>query len=213
MRRPLVRFASVPMSLLLALLGAGFAVLLAASPASASCAAAPTVEQGLSTSDLVFVGTVKTLTNRGRWPTFQLEQLWKGTPGTNRIEVHAGPADPPGPNEVATSVDRTYELGVRYLVMARDPEAAGFQRLYGSSNRYEDNICSATRPYATALDCFRPKSHLPLPAAPEAPVAAPVTTARGSNDPTRLVAAVLAGALVTAAAALVIVRRRRASAA
>lgn len=166
----------------------------------------------MNTSDLVFVGTVVKATNHGRWATFELEQLWKGTPGTNRIEVHAGPADPPGPNEVATSVDRSYELGVRYLVMARDPQAAGFQRLYGSSNRYEDNSCSATRPYVTALGRFRPKSRLPRPAAP-APVAAPVATPGRSDDPAWLAFAVVGGVLAAAVAALVILRRRRASAA
>lgn len=112
-------------------------------PAAASCLAPPSsVEDSLATAELVFVGTVAELNNRNRWATFAVHEVWKGEPGSSRVEVRGGP-----PGGRATSVDRTFEIDQRYLVFAvqGDPH-------------WEDNVCSATQPYDRALDRYRPAS-------------------------------------------------------
>lgn len=90
-------------------------VVLAGSAAEASCF--PTdAERDLETSDLVFVGTVEELTNENR-ATFRVEEMWKGDPGSDRVEVRAG-GRPGAPG--ASPNERTYAAGERYLVFASD---------------------------------------------------------------------------------------------
>lgn len=115
-------------------------IALAASPAASSCGPTPSIEENLQTADLVFVGTVVELNNRNRWATFTLEEVWKGEPGSPRLDVRGGP-----PGNVATSVDRTFEIDARYLVFATRGD-----------RHWEDNICSATREYDQSLDRFKP---------------------------------------------------------
>ncbi len=62
-------------------------VVLSALPASASCIASPSVEESITSSDLVFVGTVVELNNRNRWATFTIDEIWKGEPGSSRVDV------------------------------------------------------------------------------------------------------------------------------
>src|SRR5699024_10709686 len=119
------------------------------------CAGPPTVEGELARADLAFVGTVTELTNAGRWATFTVDDLWKGDLDSPAVDVHAGPADPGGGVISASSVDRTYELGVRYLVFAYDPTSHGYLPTWGTSG-FEDNNCSGTQPYSSSLDTFRP---------------------------------------------------------
>jgi hypothetical protein len=64
---------------------------------------------------------------------------------------------------MGSSVERTYQLGVRYLVMATDPKAGGYDSMYGEHGRFEDNSCTGTQPYVAQLARFRPSPHLPLP--------------------------------------------------
>ena len=112
----------------------------AAPPAAASCAVPPSLEESLSSAELAFVGTVVELNNLNRWATFQVEEVWKGEPGTTRLDVRGGP-----PGGAATSVDRTFELDTRYLVFASRGE-----------RHWEDNTCSATQPYDQSLAALRP---------------------------------------------------------
>jgi hypothetical protein len=120
---------------------AAVSVALSASPASASCAPTPSIEESLRSADLVFVGTVVELNNRNRWATFTLEEVWKGDPRTTRLDVRGAE---PGEE---TTVDRTFEPDMRYLVFARQGEL-----------HWEDNACSATREYDPSLDRFKPTS-------------------------------------------------------
>ena len=66
----------------------------------------------------MFVGTVVSTTNAGRWATFAVEEVWNGDVG-DTVVVKAGPAPTGDPTRFsASSVDRTYEPGTRYLVDA-----------------------------------------------------------------------------------------------
>lgn len=142
----LVAAGSGALALALALILGG------ASAAGASCLGPTSVDTSLREADLAFVGTAVAVTNNGRWATFSVEEVWKGDPGGQRIEVRGGPG-----GQVATSVDRTYVAGTRYLVFARDPGAHGSSRSWGDDGRWEDGGCSATQPYTADLDNLRPQ--------------------------------------------------------
>ncbi len=148
-------------------------LLLSASPTSASCVAPPSVEEGLQSSDLVFAGTVVELNNRNRWATFRIDEIWKGEPGSFRVEVRGGP-----PAGQATSVDRAYELDKRYLVFATKGE-----------RHWEDNACSGTRLFDPSLESFRP-----------AAVRTPPTTTKPADDGVKSGTVVFAAVLVLVAA-------------
>lgn len=112
-------------------------------PASAlgSCAAPPGVAEQIAAADVVFVGTVQGLGDQGRTATFAVEEQWRGEPLPAIVQVRGGPSD----LNSATSVDRTYEAGVRYLVAA-----------YVVEGRLTDNACTATQPWSEELAAFRP---------------------------------------------------------
>ena len=168
-------------------------LVLATSRAEAACAGPPDVERSLDSSDLVFVGSVTDLANLNRWATFRVETVWKGDPGSDRIEVRSGPAGA----SVMTSNDRIYTTGGRYLVFASDLTRRPVAVIdYGDGARWVDNACSATRPYESSLDRFRPAR----------PGAEPDNASGGSVTNAVVVAVVmLVGALVVAT----LVRRRR----
>ena len=129
-------------------------LVLQGSRAGASCAGLPDVERSLESSDLVFVGSVTDLVNVNRWATFRVETVWKGDPGSDRIEVRSGPASA----AVATSNDRTYTTGERYLVFALDLARRPGARIgFGDGARWVDDACSATQPYESSLERFRPR--------------------------------------------------------
>ena len=130
----------------------------AAPPADASCAAPTTLAEEIQRADLVVVGVVAAVENRDRWATVAVEEVWKGAWTEGRLNVRAGPADPPGGTTHAmSSVDRTYVVGTRYLIFASDPKAHRWVPSWGSDGRFEDNNCSESQPYVAAtLDRFRP---------------------------------------------------------
>jgi hypothetical protein len=86
-----------------------------AGSATASCAAPAPLREAIKDAPAVFVGTVIETANRSRWATVHVEEVRKGTGLPDEVEVRAGPEDPPGPGGTATSVDRTYTSGTRYL--------------------------------------------------------------------------------------------------
>jgi hypothetical protein len=189
-----------------------------APPAAASCAAPTTVEEEINRADLVVVGVVTEVANRDRWATVAVEQVWKGTGSERRVTVRAGPADPPGgTTQAMSSVDRTYVLGTRYLLFARDPKAHGSVAIWGSDGRFEDNNCSATQPYVAAtLDRFRPTNARRVPGerareAPPVPRPAPSASRPARDNREWLPMLWLAGAAAVALGAVVVVRRRSAA--
>jgi hypothetical protein len=104
---------------------AGFTLVGAAmaTPASASCAGSPVV------SAHPFTGTVTAVTNRGRTATVRTDD---GRTVTVLGSEATGSA-------VATSVDRTYQVGLRYEFHP-----------FNDADPYHDNGCSATHAIGAA---------------------------------------------------------------
>ena len=93
----------------------------------------------------VFVGTVRDVTNSGRWATVEVSEVWKGDVEAV-VEVRGGQEDPPGPSNVVSSVDRSFDGGRKYLFV---PHA-------GTGSTFEDTSCSRTTVYREDLERFRP---------------------------------------------------------
>ena len=104
----------------------------------------PGPAEHLAQADVVFVGTVQVLVNQGRTATFAVEEQWHGERLPATVHVHGGPDDP----NSASSVDRSYDAGMRYLVAA-----------YIVEQRLTDNACSATQPWSEELLAFRPADY------------------------------------------------------
>lgn len=156
--------------------------------AEASCIRPPDVEADRESSDMVFVGLVTDLTNENRWAMFRIEEVWKGDPGGDRVEVRAGPEG----GQVATSNDRTYVAGERYLVFAKALARPG------GGVDYVDSACSATRPYESSLERFRPT------------VAGLVSSESGGSVATAVIVGTVVILAAGAMAAVVLRRRSRA---
>ena len=123
---------------------AGMAGALLPGPAQASCGEFPRLPVALEDARTVFVGTVTEVENARRWVQVDVEDLWKGE-APERVEVRAGPADPPGPMQVASSNDRTYKLGETYLFV-----------LWDTTEPFADSFCSATTRWGPRLAQFDP---------------------------------------------------------
>lgn len=108
------------------------------------------VAEAIEAADLVFVGTVVTVAEQGRWATFEVGELWKGPRITATVEVRGGPAIG------RTSVDRSYDVGTRYLVVAERVPDGDVASDYGPGAEWIDDACSATQAYTTSVDRFRP---------------------------------------------------------
>jgi hypothetical protein len=165
-------------------------LLMAAPATGASCAEPVPLDQALAEAETVFVGTVSELQHEGRLARFVVDEVWKGeVPAT--VLVSGGP--PPsqlegsGPGEtIVTSVDRHFEVGMRYLVVP----------FWVDQGVYIDSGCSVTQVYDSSLAQYRPESAHP-------PVEAGI-------DDAVLTARVALGVIaVVAAAALLIARSRR----
>lgn len=121
--------------------------------ASASCLVLPGGGPLWDSADVVFVGTVTGLANNARWATVRVEEIWKGPDVPAEVVVHGGPA-----GNVATSVDRTYTIGLRYLFAVASVDGA-----------LEDSACSPTTlEDQIDLDAIRPADvRQPAGGAPE----------------------------------------------
>ncbi|MGI8791870.1 MAG: hypothetical protein ACR2H3_01610 [Acidimicrobiales bacterium] len=172
-------------------------------PAGASCAAPLDVPDAIVQSDVVIVGTVTATRSRDRIATVNVEEVWKGDVG-NAFQVAGGPAK----DNAATSVDRTYAVGTRYLIFAIEPGAHSSRGTFGA--RYEDGNCSTTQTWSESLSAFRPASASVVTEPPPTSVLTrPGATSPGeSRTAWWLLAAVFATATV-AGAALVRARFQR----
>jgi hypothetical protein len=156
-------------------------------PVLASCAGLPIpIGQALGSASLVFVGTVMGTSDGDRTARVHVDELWRGASLPAEVTVHGGPDE----SAAATSVDRHYDNGKRYLFV---PASAG-------GNVFDDNSCSMTREFTSDLETYRPASSRRYPPAAAGPPVAPIA----------------AGVLVMTAAAvtgLILRRRNGASAA
>ena len=184
---------------LVLLLVSAFAVL-TATPASASCIVAPgTLRQRLETAPHLFVGTVTRLGGGNRAAEVQVESTWRGD-AEGTVQVAGGETDA----GAASSVDRTYEMGRRYLFVPYDRSGGAFR----------DNICTDTRPWRPRLERLRPEgaqpvaagqpSEAPAPGTPE-PEPEPAGAQRGGS----FVPYIAAGAVVAVGAGAMLGLRRR----
>lgn len=98
-------------------------------------------DQQIADARVVFVGTVIDVANRNRTATFRVEEVWKGGSLPESVKVIGGPED----ENAFSSVDRPFELGVRYLVFPG-----------GESPDFTDNNCSPTREWSEDLAKYRP---------------------------------------------------------
>ena len=185
--------------ILLTLTAVGVAV--AGAPASASCAAAQgTLKDRLDDAQYAFVGTVSATRSNGRIADVDVESAWRGSV-TSPTTV-AGAEGSPGS---ISSVDRSYEVGRRYLFVpyARD------------SDGYRDNACTDTREWNDRLGRLAPVAATDV-APPRAEPGDAGDDAGGAAAPSvRPVAAAATwpswaiGAIAIAAAAVFAVRRAR----
>ena len=140
---------------------AAFALLAIPSAALADCAMPPDIKTAALSADIVFVGTVTATENRGSWATVMVEEIWRGPDQPAEVLIKGGP----GGNS-ATSVDRTFEVGVKYLFFPyADP---GTEPLPGAVSGLSDNSCTSTTQWSEDLAGLRPSdAHAPS-AAPAA---------------------------------------------
>jgi hypothetical protein len=181
------------------LLLVALAAVTSAPAAEASCIQAPPLRQAIDEADVVFVGTVLALDHDGRTATFRVEEIWKGTLGET-VVVHGGPgfeaiesAAARGQG-VASSVDRTYSAGKRYLVLPWG-KSGGLLR---------DSICSSTQPYTDDMAGLRPATAHP----PLAEGDGPAPTSPADDDRTGPLLWMLLGALAVLGAALTVLWAR-----
>ena len=178
----------------MAMCSAAFVAGTQAQPAAASCAPPMSTAQAIANADVVVVGTVSSTRSRDRVATVSVEEVWKGSVG-NSFEVFGGPDR----DDAATSVDRTYRVGVRYLLLAFEPAAHGSPGTFGG--RYEDTACSATQPWDDSLARFRPSTAAIVAASTTSPPrsSSPVTdSASRRNGVWKIVVgAAIAGAALT----------------
>lgn len=117
------------------------------STAAASCALPPgagdatTLTAQLDAAPAVFVGTVVGTANQGRVARVRVEFVWKGSPVPTMVTV----SGTPDAASAATSVDRTFAVGQRYLFV---PASA--------TSPFQDSNCSGTQVYSSRLDPLRP---------------------------------------------------------
>lgn len=131
------------------LAGTALAVNTDSTPARASCVGPygpggiQPLRRVLATAPVVFIGKVLATTNESRTATVRVNDIWRGKHVSLMVVVRG--SDVTG--HAATSVDRSFTRGVRYIFV---PEPIR------RSSPFQDNNCTATRPYTTALAKYRP---------------------------------------------------------
>lgn len=108
-------------------------------PASASCAVQLPLSESLAASSVVFTGTVVSVAGE-RIATVMVDEVWKGGPLPDQVEVKGGPGDP----QSITSVDRSFKQGDKYLFVP-----------INDTPPFEDNACTATQEYSPELESSR----------------------------------------------------------
>jgi hypothetical protein len=146
---------------------AAIVVLLAMPGAAlADCAMPPDIKTAATSADIVFVGSVTATANRNSWATVAVEEVWRGPDQPAEVVIMGGPA-----GNAATSVDRTFEVGVKYLFFPYVSDLGnegGAGRLAGAESGLADNSCTSTTPWSAGLLELRPSdARAPIGAAAE----------------------------------------------
>jgi len=90
----------------------------------------------------VFVGTVVYTSDQERVARVKVESIWRGPELPAYIDVHGSPVSGPF---TASSVDRHYQSGTRYLFVP-----------VNANPPFDDNSCSLTQPYTADLVAYAP---------------------------------------------------------
>jgi hypothetical protein len=136
-----------------ALLALGAFGVIGTAGVQASCARAPSLQEQIATSPLVFVGTVVSTSENDRVARVKVESIWKGLALPAYVDLHGSPGSGSG---VITSVDRMFRTGERDIFV-----------LFSDQQPLQDNSCSATQPYTAEVAALAPsnaKSPAPLTA-------------------------------------------------
>jgi len=140
----------------LALAAVAAAFLVGAAPAAASCVGEPVpFTQALASAPLVFVGTVTATADQERTATVHVDELWKGPPLPAQVTLRGSPDT----SAAATSVDRHYKEGLRYLFVPAGEAGPPF----------DDNSCTLTREFTADVKALRPASVRSYPPATPSP--------------------------------------------
>ena len=160
--------------------------------ALASCAVTPQLATALSGAPAVFVGTVTSVDHAGRVADVHVDDVWKG-----RVAAVVQVVGTPDLNAGATSVDRYYTVGQKYL----------FIPFAGVGDHFQDNNCTLTQPYSAGLLAHRPSNALGPPTTPgtSGPIALRPTPEASSWAPF----AVGGGLVVLVVAMLLTIAQRR----
>lgn len=152
--------------------------------AQASCVAPPSIREQVASAGLVFVGTVLSTSDGDRVARVRVESIWRGPEVPTYIEVRGSPIAGGG----ASSIDRTYSAGTRYLFV-----------LYSADQPLQGSNCSGTQVYSSEVAAL-------APAGARSP--APPTAADEVKNAVTLYWLPALGFLVLVAAAAVIGLRR-----
>lgn len=165
------------------------------SPAQASCVGlfgpggTSTLQALLDAAPTVFVGTVTATAGNNRVARVRVESVWKGS----LIPMTVTVSGTPDQATAATSVDRTFTVGQRYLFVPSSLTAP-----------FQDSSCSATQPYAASLDSLKPAT-----ARPPAPGSDGLDPTGLAFVPGRVWFAIAAAVLLAGLAWWLLYRRRR----
>jgi hypothetical protein len=110
-----------------------------ARPAQASCAIIPPLPRVLTTAPVVFVGKAIATRNHSMTAIVRVQDVWRGKYVPKIAEV-----DNDSPEDF-----RLFRQGVTYLFVPWSVSLA---------SPYQDNSCSATRPYSRALARYQPRN-------------------------------------------------------
>lgn len=107
----------------------------------ASCAQTPDIKTAATSADIVFIGTVIATANGSSPARVAVEEVWRGPNQPAEVLMQVGSV-----GNAATSVDRTVEVGVKYLfVPYRDVDGV-----------LSDNACTSTTEWVPELAGLRP---------------------------------------------------------
>jgi hypothetical protein len=95
----------------------------------------------------MFVGMVVSTSDGGRRARVRVESIWKGGSLPAYVDVSGSQASGP---TTATSIDRTFESGWRYLFVP-----------FNDRPPFQDNNCSATQPYTVGVAAYAPSDARP----------------------------------------------------
>ena len=120
---------------------AALAFLLTPSVALADCMMPLPVKEAALKADILFVGTVTETTHNNSWASVAVEEVWRGPDLPAAVVVKGGPG-----GDAITSVDRSFQAGVKYLFFPYADEQGALA----------DNSCTNTMEWSADLAQIRP---------------------------------------------------------